>query len=150
MVDVILAPEGEAATTFDLGIALDRDQPMLTAWGLASPLAIVPTTKGPPHVGASGWLFHLDLPSLLLTRLLPGVRESIAAAGEEPRDAVVAQLLECAGFPAHAEFRCVRNPKKAAILNGLGQYSMTCHFQDDIVTLDVASHDWVQLQVEFG
>jgi hypothetical protein len=148
MVDVILSPEGETATTFDLGIALDRDQPMLTAWGLASPLAVVPTTKGPPHVGASGWLFHLDLPSLLLTKLLPGARESTAAAQGEPRDAVVAQLLECAGFPAHAELRCVRNPKRAAILNGLGQFGMTCHVQDDLALIDVASHDWVQVQVE--
>jgi hypothetical protein len=149
MVDVILVPEGETATTFDLGIALDRDQPILTAWGLASPLAVVPTTKGPPHVGASGWLFHLDLPSLLLTRLLPGVRESTAVSGSEPRDAVVAQLLECAGFPAHAELRCVRNPKKAVSLNGVGQFGMTCHVQDDIALIDVAPHDGVQVQIEF-
>jgi hypothetical protein len=39
---------------------------------------------------------------------------------------------------------------KAAILNGLGQYALTCHVQDDLVTLDVAAHDWVQLQVEFS
>ena len=33
MLDVILIPEGEKATTFDLGIALDREQPMQTALG---------------------------------------------------------------------------------------------------------------------
>src|SRR5207244_216225 len=48
MLDVILIPEGEEATTFDLGIALDREQPMQTALGLVSPLAVVPTSKGPP------------------------------------------------------------------------------------------------------
>jgi alpha-mannosidase len=148
MVDVILVPEGETATTFDLGIALDRDQPMLTAWGLASPLAVVPTTKGPPHVGASGWLFHLDLPSLILTRLLPGTRERIA--GPERRDAIVAQLLECSGFPAHAELRCVRNPKRAVALTGQGDFSMDCYVREDAVTIDVAAHDWAQVQIEFG
>src|SRR4029077_17460652 len=98
MLDIILQPEGEQATTFDLGIALDRDMPMQTALGFASPVAMVPTTKGPPHVGASGWLFHLDAPNLLLTRLMPGPVEMRAEpAGEQApsRDAVTARLLEC-------------------------------------------------------
>jgi hypothetical protein len=47
---------------FDLTIGIDREQPMQTALGVASPVAVVPTTKGPPHVGASGWSFHLDAP----------------------------------------------------------------------------------------
>ncbi len=81
MLDVILQPEGEDATTFDLGIALDRDMPMQTALGYTSPVALVPTTKGPPHVGSSGWLFHLDAPNLLLTRLMPGpLRKGLGAA----------------------------------------------------------------------
>ena len=139
MLDVILIPEGETTTTFDLGIALDRDQPMLTAWGLASPLAIVPTTKGVPHVGASSWLFHLDLPSLLLTKLMPG-----AAPGS---DSITAQFLECSGFPAHAELRCVRNPKRAALLNGRGDLIMDCPIYEDAVTIDVSPHDWVQVEL---
>src|SRR5438309_4050942 len=41
MVDVILVPEGEKQTTFELGISLDRDVPMQTALGYTSPLAII-------------------------------------------------------------------------------------------------------------
>ena len=97
------------------------------------------------------FLRHLDLPSLLLTRLLPGTREQPeTSAPEGPRDAVVAQLLECAGFAAHADLRCVRNPKRAAVLNGLGQVSTSCYVNDDIATVDAAPHDWTQLQVEFS
>ena len=149
MLDVILIPEGETATTFDLGIALDRDTPMLTAWGLASPLALVPTTKGPPHVGTSGWLFHLDLPSLLLTRLLPGVRERTEKVVEEPVDAIVAQMLECSGQYAHCELRCVRDPKRAAGLDGLGRFVRDHSVVGDAITLEVAPNDWVQMQIEF-
>ena len=50
---------------FDLGLALDRDYPMQAAVGMISPLAVVPTTKGPPHIGPTGWLFHVDSPNLL-------------------------------------------------------------------------------------
>lgn len=146
MLDMILIPEGETATAFDIGIALDRDLPMLTAFGLASPLAVVPTAKGPPHVGTSGWLFHLDMPSLLMTRLLPGPREK----GSTAQDAVTAQFLECAGFAAHAEFRCVRNPTRAALLTGSGDLIMDAQTFEDVVTIDVPPNDWMQVQIEFA
>jgi hypothetical protein len=71
MLDVILLVEGEEARSFDLAIGLDRDHPMLTAFGMVSPVAVVPAAKGPPHVGATGWLFHLDAPNLMLTSLRP-------------------------------------------------------------------------------
>lgn len=158
MADVILSCEGESATAFELGISLDREHPMLTAYGMMSPLGIVPTTKGPPHIGASGWLFHLDMPNLLVTRLLPGKRETTASpenATEEtsetigPADAITAQMLECTGNSGHAEFRCVRNPKRAVILNGKGEVLVDAGVNGDAVMLEVSPNDWVQVQVEF-
>src|SRR5439155_10853434 len=122
MVDVILMPEGEKTGVFELGIAFDREVPMQTAWGYASPLAIVPTTKGPPHIGASGWLFHIDASNLLLTRMIPGTMEEHSlpsptgrgAGGEGAgrdvvTDAITARFLECANYSGLAEFRCVRD-----------------------------------------
>ncbi len=149
MLDVILQPEGEEETAFDLGIALDREIPMQTALGWISPAAVVPTQKGPPHVGASGWLFHLDSPNLLLSRLSPGgvykgERESA------PRDAVVARLLECGGHSGHAEFRCVRNPTRAVFLDARGEFLLEGHPAGDAVMVEVTPNDWVQLQVEFS
>jgi hypothetical protein len=149
MLDVILQPEGEEATTFDLGIALDRDMPMQTALGLTSPIAIVPTTKGPPHVGTSGWLFHLDAPNLLMTRMVPGPLE--IREGEPPsQDAVTARLLECAGHSGHAEFRCVRNPKRAVLLDARGRFLLEASPAGDAVLLEVSPNDMVHVQVEFS
>ncbi len=148
MLDVILRPEGEKAATFDLAIALDRDTPMQTALGIASPPAVVPTTKGPPHVGASGWLFHLDAPNLLLTRLLPG---PIEQAAESPSpDAVTARLLECAGQSGLAELRCVRNPRRAVILDARGHFILQASPTGDRVPLEVSPNDLVHLQIEFS
>ena len=165
MVDVILIPEGEKATVFELGIAFDREVPMQTAWGYASPLAVVPTSKGPPHIGSSGWLFHIDASNLLLTRMMPGRMEPAASplspSGEEevqtepakPReiaDAVTARFLECANYSGLAEFRCVRDPQRATVLNAGGQFLLEANRAGDIVHLEVTPNDLVHVQVEFS
>jgi hypothetical protein len=152
MLDVILMPEGETTTTFDLGISLDRDQPIQTALGYASPLAVVPTTKGPPHVGASGWLFHIDASNLMLTRMTPGPHER-RPAEEAPagvRDAITARFLECAGHSGFAEFRCARDPVRAVVLDARGQFVLTANTSGDAVNLEVSPSDLAHVQVEFS
>ena len=148
MLDVILRPEGEETSTFEMGISLDREMPMQTALGYASPVALVPTSKGPPHVGTSGWLFHLDAPNLLLTRLVPGPMEKRAEAISQ--DAVTARLYECAGHSGIAEFRCVRNPKRAVLLDARGHFLLQASPNGDAVPLEVTPNDLVHLQVEFS
>src|SRR5439155_6294312 len=137
MVDVILMPEGEKTGVFELGIAFDREVPMQTAWGYASPLAIVPTTKGPPHIGASGWLFHIDASNLLLTRMTPG----LMMGGEGVADAITARFLECANYSGLAEFRCVRDPIRATVLNARGDFMVEANRSGDIVHLEVTPND---------
>ena len=97
MVDLILIPEGETVHSFDLALGLDRDYPMQTVLGLTTPVPLVATPKGPPHVGATGWLFHLDMPNLLLTSLRPA---------PEGADGVIARLMECGAQITQAELRC--------------------------------------------
>jgi hypothetical protein len=139
MVDVILIPEGEKTTVFEIGIAFDREVPTQTAWGYTSPLAIVPTTKGPPHIGASGWLFHIDASNLLLTRMTPG-----------PGDAIIARFLECANYSGLAEFRCARDPQRAIVLNARGDFLLEANRSGDVVHLEVTPNDLVHVQVEFS
>jgi hypothetical protein len=152
MVDVILVPEGEKAIEFDLGIVLDRDQPIQTALGYASPLAVVPTSKGPPHIGAAGWLFHVDASNLLLTRLTPGKMETRPEAEpmEGVADTITARFLECANYSGFAEFRCVRDPKRAVILDARGQHLLQANTHSDVVNLEVSPNDLVHVQVEFS
>ncbi len=153
MLDVILVPEGETAQVFEFGIGMDREQPMQTALGTITPVPLVPTTKGPPHVGAKGWLFHLDAPNLLLTGMRPGGREAPAEGEEAPPDrfdAITARLLECAAFHTHAELRCVRDPQRVMLLDARGTPLTEGHADGDAAIFDVAPSDLVQLQVEFG
>jgi hypothetical protein len=141
MLDLILIAPGETARVFDVAIGLDREFPMQTALGLATPVPVVPTTKGPPHIGAVGWLFHLDAPNLALLSLRPA---------SDGADAVVARLLECGGHSAQAEFRCVRDPQRAALFDARGSLLQEVTTQGDALLLDVASNDLVQVRVDFG
>jgi hypothetical protein len=153
MLDVILVPEGETAHAFELGIALDREQPMQTALGMSTPVPLVPTSQGPPHIGAKGWLFHLDAPNLLLTGMRPGKREALAE-GDTPsagvEDAVTARLLECGAFHTHAELRCVRDPKRVTLLDARGQVVMEGGMAGDAALFDLNPGDFTQVQVEFS
>ena len=75
-----------------------------------------PVDKGPPHIGPTGWLFHLDAPNLLMTSLTA-----------EPGDAVavVARMLELNGTAGAAELRCPRNPKDVGLMDALGTLQQT-------------------------
>lgn len=141
MLDIMLICPGETARAFDLGISLDRDQPTQTALGVTSPVGVVASTQGPPHVGAAGWLFHVDATNLLLTSL---------RAPSDGSSAVIARLLECAGHGGPAGFRCARNPARAFVQDLRGQPIFDAAVEGDMVQLDVSGNDLMQLRVEFS
>jgi hypothetical protein len=141
MLDVILAAPGETAHVFDLGVGLDREYPMQTAVGMVTPLPAVPTTHGPPHVGATGWLFHLDAPNLVLTGLRP------APGGA---DGVVARLLECVGHNGAAELRCPRDPSRAGTQDANGLSLLDASIYGDAVGFEASQADLVQVRVDFS
>ncbi|HYV36881.1 MAG TPA: hypothetical protein VE988_14325 [Gemmataceae bacterium] len=152
MLDVILITPGEPAQVFDLAIGLDREQPMQTALGLVTPATVVPTTKGPPHIGAKGWLFHLDAPNLVLTSMRPGGLE-LPHEGVAPRehvDAVTVRLLECANFSTPAELRCVRDPQRVALLDARGLLLMEGTQTGDAAMFHAGPGSFLQLLVQFS
>ena len=127
--DVILVPEGEKARSFELLLSLDREQPMQTAQGWVSPTPVVFTEKGPPGAGATGWLGHIDMPSLLLTSLRP--------VGASP--AVVGQFVECAGFAGSSEVQFARTPTAATLVDGMGHELQELMKSGDGVALDFSA-----------
>jgi hypothetical protein len=129
MADVILVPEGEQARSFELLLSMDREHPMQTAQGWVSPTPVVVTEKGPPAAGTTGWLGHIDMPSLLLTSLKP--------VGE--RAEVVGQYLECAGFGGSGELRFARDPLSAALVDGMGNELQPLAMSGDAVALDFSA-----------
>ena len=141
MIDILLLAEGETAQSFELGLALDRTVPMHTAQAMITPMPVLEVENGPPHIGAVGWLFHLDATNLLLTSL------EAAADGE---DAVICHILETHLEGGQAELRCPRNPIRAQIVNLLGEHQQDARVEGDSVGFDFGPGELIVLRVAFG
>jgi hypothetical protein len=137
MLDVILIPPGESATSFELFLGCDRPQPALAAQGVTSPVAIVPLDKGPPPAGPQGWLAHLDATNVLLTSLRPAADSH----------AIIARLFETAGVGGPINFRWARDPVSAAVVDGDGSLVMNGIVEGDTVNCDMMAHDLINLRV---
>jgi hypothetical protein len=141
MVDVILVTETEKETAFDLALGLDRDYPAQTALGLVTPVPVVATSQGPPHVGTTGWLFHVDAPSLLFLNLRPA---------PDHADGIVARFMECSNQWIQAAVRCARDPHRASLIDARGNALNTCSINGDSVSFEMPAGDLGQLKVDFS
>src|SRR5262249_62362672 len=101
----------------------------------------IATESGPPHVGSSGWLFHIDAANVVLTSLRP------AANGA---DAMIARVLECDGVATATEVRCVRNPVRALLIDERDRTLAELPVTGGLVTLNLAAHDMQRVRVEFA
>jgi hypothetical protein len=102
------------------------------------------TTKGPPPVGTSGWLGHLDLPSLLLTELRP------TEPGEGMVRAVAARFIECSGYGGTADLRFARDPARARTTDGEGNLLHELTLTDGAVPLEFSAGETFRVKVEWA
>jgi hypothetical protein len=140
MLDVILAAEGETIRSFHLALGLDREYPMQTAVGLITPVTVVPAEKGPPHIGATGWLFHVDAPNLILTRMWPD---------PSGQDAILFGLVETHNHLVQAELRCPRNPIRGALIDRTGAILSQANICGDGILFEVAAGDCIEVRADF-
>jgi hypothetical protein len=139
MLDVVMITEGETETTFELALGIDRDTWMPLASGVTAPVCCVETTKGPPHIGPSGWLFHLDAPNLHLVDL--------RATGEKRQ--FVLTLQETTGLHGgSAELRCPRNLARAYHLSGDDQPTLELPVSGDGVRLEFVGGELLRIGIE--
>jgi hypothetical protein len=143
MADVVLVPEGERGRSFELLLATDREYPMQTALGWVAPSPVVATEKGPPHIGASGWLAHVDLPSLLVTSLRP------CPPSESANRAVVGTLIETAGFGGAADLRFARDPGRASLVDGTGKELQPLTMTGDAIPLEFSAGEAFRVRAEW-
>ncbi len=144
MADVILLPEGEQARTFDLLVAFDREYPMPTAAGWFAPAPVVFTAKGPPHIGPTAWLAHVDLPSVLMTSLRP------VEAGDGMGRAVAMRCMETAGFAGSAEVKFARDPNRASSLSGDGVPGAEIGLNNGGVPVDFSASETFRIKAEWS
>jgi alpha-mannosidase len=139
--DSLLIVAGERSRRFRLGIGVDLDYPMHGAapWLLPGPL-VVSSAAGPPM--ASGWLFHVDARNVLATHWEP-------LLDGERCEGFRVRLLETQGRRAITALRCVRRPAAARQTDFLGQTIADLPVRDDHVTMELKSHQWIQVEVRW-
>jgi hypothetical protein len=144
MADVVLIPEGEQARRFEFLLAMDREYPMQTAAGWVAPAPLVFTDKGHPPVGPSGWLGHVDLPSLLLTSLRP------TEPGDGTNRAVAARFIETAGYGGTADLQLARAPVRAVTTDGEGHPLHELTLVGGAVPLEFSANETIRVRAEWA
>ena len=144
MVDLVLIPEGEECRTFEMLIAFDRDYPMQTASGWTTSAPVIRTDKGPPPNGTSGWLAHVDLPSVLMTSMRP------VPAGEGMNRAVALRLMETAGFAGATDMRFARDPNRAFNLDGDGVPGAEIALNEGAIPTDFSANETFRVRAEWS
>lgn len=142
--DLIQIPERETARSFDLLLSLDRDNPMQTAAGWTAPAAVVPVDRGPPPTGASSWLAHVDMPSVIATQLRPAA----ATTGETTR-AIVMRLIETTGYAGRTEVRLARDPARAFAIDARGETLHELPLDNGAISLDYSAGELMRIRAEW-
>ena len=114
-----------------------------TAMGWVAPAPTVETSKGPPHFGVTGWLAHIDMPSLILTALQP------VPSGEGANRAVAVRMIECAGFGGAAEIRFARDPNRASLIDGMGKAIQPLTMLGDAVQVEYSAGETLRVLLEW-
>jgi alpha-mannosidase len=139
MLDVLLAVEGERAQSFDLTLAVDMENPIHAAYDFLTPVLVMPTAKGPPHIGASGWLMHLDAENVLVTSVRPAA---------DAANALLVRLTETGGMATQAQLRCPRNPRRAALVSDFGHEQGELMVTEDAVSLTFGPGETQRVRIE--
>lgn len=141
MLDVILLCPGETCRTFELAIGLELSEPGQLAIEWLTPTLSVPVGKGPPHVGATGWLAWLDAENVSLVSL------RIPPDGSH---AWLVRLQEMRGVATECLLRCPRNPVRACVVDEWNQPQHDLTVKDDGVQVFLGANELVCLRVEFS
>lgn len=137
--DLILLTQGESERNFKVSLGLDRDHPYQIATALDAPIFVQKVEQGPPPSGPTGWLFHIDAPNLVLHRLFPG---------KEP-GSIIFLLEETEGFATPCEIQCIRDPKRACMVDLDGNDQGELVVRGDTITLYPESHGIMLIKVSF-
>ena len=138
----MLAAVGTGHFQARLGLAVDRDYPHLMARGWNSPVTVIAVDRGPPSIGASGWLVHQDAPAIQLERL------RCSARGQSSQ--IRAMAVECLDEGTSASLQLARPAKTVIQIDALDETPRELAEADGAVPFDVRRRGITSLVIESG
>ena len=136
--DTLLLVHGESCRRFRLGIAIDAPSPLAAALDFLAPPTVLSGTPSPPR--PSGWLFHLDVRSVIATHW------ELLADG---RDGFRVRLLETDGRRVQLVLRALRPLQSAEKIGPGGAPSLPLPVEGDRVTIDLRPYEWAEVEAKF-
>ena len=126
---------GEGCRRFRLGVGIDLPSPLAAAVEFMAPPTML---AGPaPRSGNSGWLFHLDVRSVVATHWEP------MAGGFRVR------LLETEGRHVQLNLRALGPLRSARKLGNGSQSPQDLPLEGDRMTIDLRPYEWAEVEAEF-
>lgn len=159
MIDSLLVVPKEPRRQFKFVIAVDQNFPMQAALDAMTPVAVVPTSNGPPRTGASGWFFHLNARSVQIHEILPLLNEPVESAEAwnrpEPPPPPAGQgcglrLIETEGRSVRAKLRCFTAPHRARQRDFLGKTITDLMIDGDAVLIDLVPYEIADIELQWG
>ncbi|MBM81345.1 MAG: hypothetical protein CMJ78_12250 [Planctomycetaceae bacterium] len=158
MVDNVLVAEGEQRRSFRYVISLDSSYPMQEALHALTPPTVISTETGPPRMGQTGWLFHLDTKAIQIMQVLPV--QTPRPANIEPWQehdypdvptgkGFTLRLAETEGRHRTARLLCFRTPTSARQRDFTGKTISDLSIEDDAVRIDFTAYEIVDVELRF-
>jgi len=156
--DTLLIVRGEQARAFRLAIGVDLTHPLQASLSrLADPCLLAGESLPPANLPAA-WFFHTGVKNVLATHweaiaptepAPPGSTAGPATAAPPRATGVRVRLLETEGRPVSATLSAFRPISAAWQSDFLGEKIVDLLPADGKITLDLAAHEWVQLEAIF-
>jgi alpha-mannosidase len=148
MLDSILIAEGETRRQFRMVVAVDEQFPLQAALDAMTPPVVLNAEKGPPAVGASGWLIHVGAKNVILLSLHPlyGEQETVLGTGS----GFAVRLLETEGRSKTFKLRCFKRPTAARQRDFRGHTVKTLQVEGDDVLVTIGAHEIVEAELTFS
>lgn len=145
MLDTLLVAGRETGRHFQLGIALDLEHAFHAAVDFVSPALVVPSQVGPPRVGPTGWLLHVESAAVHVPRI-----EFLEHMGDGRGWGLAVYLVETSGRAIRSRLRLFKNPIDARQTDFAGELVIDLHTEGDAVPFDLTPHEMVRVEVRLG
>ena len=145
MLDTILIAGRETERCFEVGIALDLEHAFHAAVDFISPAPVVPNQVGPPRVGPTGWLLHVESSAVHVPRI-----EFLERTGDGRGWGLAVYLAETSGRAIRSRLRLFKNPIDARQTDFAGELVIDLHTDGDAVPFDLTPHEMVRVEVRLG
>tara|TARA_R110002111_G_scaffold262504_1_gene338938 strand:- start:114461 stop:117379 length:2919 start_codon:yes stop_codon:yes gene_type:complete len=151
MLDSMLIVEGETKREFAFSIAVNQNFPMQMAKNVMVPAGQVLSPLGPPRMGETGWLFHVDASNVQITRVMDLMPQEPDSPDTETRvrTGFAVRLIETEGVHRSVKLRCWKSPVSARQRNFHGKTIVELPVEEDAVLVEMTQYEIAEIEILF-